>query len=130
MWLALSGSFVGLALLLVASVATGSVHTPAPMLLAAPALLWLATWFMLVFGSVWWYRRGIATAAAAPDLETRERAGRLMQVRAVFVGRNLAGVDVAGLPTTRVVRWLDSWRPIACHGIAALLVVLAAVAAR
>lgn len=129
-WLATCGVLVLLALLIVASVLAGSVHTPPATVLAVPALLWIATWLGLTFGTVWWYRRGIAAAATSPDLETRERAGRLMQVRPIFIGRNLAGVDLAGLPETRVARWLHSWRPMACHLVALALVLLAAVGSR
>lgn len=129
-WLATCGLLVLVALLIVASVLAGSVRTPPATLLAVPALLWIATWVGLTFGTVWWYRRGIAAAAASPDLEARERAGRLMQVRPIFVGRNLAGVDLAGLPETRVARWLHSWWPMACHLVAVALVLLAAAGAR
>ena len=129
-WIALCGLLVLVAVLIVASVLTGSVHTPPAAILAAPAVLWIAAWVGLTFGTVWWYRRDIADAAASPDLETRERAGRLMQVRPIFVGRNLAGVDLAGLPETRVARWLHSWWPMACHLVAVALVLLAAVGSR
>lgn len=129
-WLATCALLVLVALLIVASVLAGSAHTPPSMVLAVPALLWIATWVGLTFGTVWWYRRGIAAAAAAPDLETRERVGRLVQVRPVFVGTNLVGVELAGLTGTRVARWLHSWWPIVCHLASAGLVVLAAVGSR
>ncbi|SDH83784.1 hypothetical protein SAMN04489720_2552 [Agrococcus jejuensis] len=129
-WIATCGLLVLVAVLIVASVLAGSIHTPPATLLAAPALLWIATWVGLTFGTVWWYRRGIAAAAASPDLEQRERAGRLMQVRPIFVGRNLSGVDLAGLPETRVARWLHSWWPMVCHLVGLALVLLAAAGSR
>lgn len=129
-WLVLCGLLVLIALLIVASALSGSVRTPAAAVLAVPALLWFATWVGLTFGTVWWYRRGIAAAVASPDLETRERAGRLMQVRPIFVGKNLAGVDLAGLPETRVARWLQSWWPLAGHLGAVAFVLLAAAGSR
>lgn len=129
-WLATCALLVLVALLIVASVLAGSVHTPPASVLAVPALLWIATWVGLTFGTVWWYRRGIAAAASAPDLETRERVGRLVQVRPIFVGRNLAGVELAGLPETRVARWLDSWWPLVGHLASVALVLLAAVGSR
>lgn len=129
-WLAMCAVLVLVALGIVVSVVAGSSHAPPATLLAVPALVWIAAWVGLTFGTVWWYRRGIAAAVASPDLATRERAGRLVRVRPVFVGRSLAGVDVAGLPRTRVARWLDSWWPLVGHLLAAALVLLAAAGAR
>lgn len=129
-WLAMCALLVLVALGIVGSAVAGASHASPATLLAVPAILWIAAWVGLTFGTVWWYRRGIAAAVASPDLATRERAGRLVQVRPVFVGRDLAGVDVAGLPRTRVARWLDSWWPLVGHLLAAALVLLAAAGAR
>ena len=126
LWLVLAGLFPIFAVAIVVQVALGVPHTPPPTLLLVPPLLWIGAWLGLTFGTVWWYRRGIAAAASADDLATRERAYRLTQVRPVFVLRNLAGVDTAGLPMTPVARFLDSWRPLAMHLGAIAMLLLAA----
>ncbi|QCR18714.1 hypothetical protein [Agrococcus sp. SGAir0287] len=129
-WLGIGVLFVGLAVGIVVQVTLGVPHTPPATLLLVPPILWIAAWLVLTFGTVWWYRRGFAASVAADDLAARERAYRLTQVRPVFVLRSLAGVDTAGLPRTRVARFLDSWRPLVLHLTAIGCLLLGALAIR
>lgn len=129
-WLVLAALLAGVAVGIGLQVLEGAPQTPPATLLVVPPVLWIATWIVLVFGTVWWYRKGILAAVTADDLETRERVGRLVRVRPAFAIRELVGVDVAGLTRTRIARWLDGWHPLVLHLSAAAMLVLAAALVR
>lgn len=132
-WLPLSGLFVlfAPAIVVIGFSAERDDLGPLAGVALAAAIGWLGTYFLLVFGSVWWYRRGISRAFASPEPGARMQARRLAEVTAHFVhfgGTQLVGVELGSCEPTAVVRFVNGPVATVLHIAAVGLIVIAVLA--
>lgn len=91
-----------------------------------PAVGWFAVWVWLCAWVVWTYRRQVPDLAASDDDYLRSLASQHAHVRGMYTLRNLSGVDLAGLRSTRTARFVNGQWPLVGHAAAIGLLVIGA----